>query len=209
MNNKTSRVYLPITVGITTLIVVIFAFTLFKKKSYVTEKELYAYVKNPDNGLMKEQTKDDVKFVVYYKPSDLLTAQDRNSKVTQPNSDIKTAYNDYYYFVLNFSKDNQELEASLLTTTDFSKAIQELSFGMKEHINIITNEQDTVELASYLFPRMFGSSGSTSFICAFEKEDIEKSKSFDLVFYHPMIVESPVRFNFANRDIKNTPGIKF
>ena len=212
MKNKKSGSGLAITIGIIVLIVTvaIFSFTLFKKKSHVTEKELYAYVKNPDNGLMKEQTKDDVKFVVYYKPSDLLVAQDKNSKqAQQPPSDVKMAYSDYYYFVINLSKDNQELEATLLTTTDFGKAIQELAFGMNKHISIITSEQDTIELATYLFPRMYGSTGSTSFICAFEKKDIEKSKNFDLVFYHPLIVESPVRFNYITQDIENTPGIKF
>lgn len=186
--------------------VTFFAFTSLVWKSYVSEKELFAYVKERDNGLMKEQKKDDVRFVVYYKPSDLLTAQDKHSNVIQQN---KTVYDNYYYFILNLSQSGQELEATLLTNSDFGKAIQKLAFGMREHISIITSEQDTVALAEYMFPRMYGSTGSTSFICAFEKKDIEKSKNFDLVFYNPQIVESPVKFSFITKDIKNTPRIKF
>jgi len=210
MKNKTSKKYVIAIVGLTVVLLVsVFSFTFFKRKAYVSEQELFAYLKDTDNGLMKEQKKDDVKFVVYYKPSDLLVAQDRNLKTEQTSSDVKTAYDNYYYFVVNISKNGQELEASLLTDTEFAKAIQELAFGMREHISILTSEQDTVALAEYLFPRMYGSTGSTSFICAFEKKDIEKSKNFNLVFYHPQVVDTPVKFSFLTKDIKNTPRIKF
>ncbi|WP_185152543.1 hypothetical protein [Fulvivirga aurantia] len=140
----------------------------------MTESELQTYLTDEDNNLSKTKEYRGYKATVTYRPTDLLILQENTSlEITDKQyQQLKEKYNKYYYFILSLSKDNKEALYSSQDYGQFSDLVQTLSFRMGQYTNLTTSEQDTVEVADYVFSRTYGMGNASTLMFVFDKEDI-------------------------------------
>jgi len=152
----------------------------------VTENELKEYVLEEDHKLIQKQERAGIDLSVSYRPTDLLAAQELRTKkdVSIAGVDsVRSKYRNYAYFVLNLSKGNKEVLKQMSNFGSFSNTLQTLSFDMANKVNLTTSNQDTIPVADFIYPRLYGASQSTSLLFALinkklRQASIKKNESF-------------------------------
>lgn len=135
-----------------------------------TKAQLIAYINKEQNGLKKSVESEHGQFTLSYRPNTLLPGL--------PEENLK-----YWYFILSLSNQGREYSQNFLATEQgYTKAIEQLAFGMEESSYAISNNNDTVYCAASVFPRTYGSLDSDKILLVFEKETLEKQRSFQMQF---------------------------
>jgi hypothetical protein len=176
-------------------------------KKHVSREELQAYVADSTHGLRKCRRQDDAMVEVLYRPSDLLQATNLKDTAAKPG---KAMYDSCYYFVVNLSKSDQELEVFYVNAGyDLAPTMERLAFGMQQYMYITTPAKDTIFPLDVVYPRMYGSSGRSSFMLAFKKNSFSSLDHFDFLIQDVGLEIGKSRFTYDMADIEKTPGIKF
>lgn len=186
---------------------------LFSCNSKCTPQELSEYIQEEHNGLIKVKKLGDTEVELIYKPSDFLVKQELSGKESLTEKDIlkaKENYNKGLYFTLNLSKKGQELEVGALQSPqEFSKRVQQLSFGMRERIHIKTLENDSIPLLDYIYPRMYGMTGKSTMLLVFDRAQATKGNWFDVYINGYDLGIGINKFRFQVKDIQQTPELDF
>ncbi|MEZ4945567.1 MAG: hypothetical protein R2804_08575 [Cyclobacteriaceae bacterium] len=178
---------------------------------YLSESQLQSFIANPDHGLIKTTSSNNIEVKLLYKPTDLLVAQELN---TNKNFDfelvetIRRKYENYLYFVLSLSHDNREvITPASLGQDRFSDMLQTVSFRMAQFVNITTPSMDTLTVADYAYSRTFGMARSTDLLLVFEKEKCANQPwlQFNLKEFGLGLGNQALRFDM--QDIINVPKI--
>jgi len=88
--------------------------------------------------------------------------------------------------------------------------VNELAFGMEQKVHFYTPKKDTIAMADYIYPRMYGMSGTTTLLLVYPREKKVTNKAFmtltieDLGFY-----TGEVKFKIPTKIINNEPKLKF
>ena len=176
------------------------------------EKELYGYLKDESNGLIHTWENDPFGVSVMYKPSSLLAKQELGEeKDAKKVKDVKDRYNKYAYFVLNYSYNGGELlNAFAGNRPKFSELVNQLSFGMKEQISIITDQKKKVPLADFIHSRHYGMGGGSMVLLVFNREDIlsQTNKHFKIKLKDIGIGTGNLSFTIEKENIENCPILK-
>jgi hypothetical protein len=133
-------------------------------------------------------------------------------KVSKTEIDsLRKKYNKYLYFNLSMSRNNKEL----LSTTpqnrnEFGAMVSQLAFEMGNKVHLFTENRDTIEIADFVYPRMYGMSKATTIMFVYPREE-EKLKEEYLNFTVEDIglYTEEVRFKIDIEKIKNEPILNF
>jgi hypothetical protein len=133
-------------------------------------------------------------------------------KVSKTEIDsLRKKYNKYLYFNLSMSRNNKEL----LSTTpqnrnEFGAMVSQLAFEMGNKVHLFTENRDTIEIADFVYPRMYGMSKATTIMFVYPREE-EKLKEEYLNFTVEDIglYTGEVRFKIDIEKIKNEPILNF
>lgn len=181
-------------------------------KSY-SKEELIQYVNDENHGLIKTKEFGDVKLELIYKPNDFLIQQELSSKKQfseEEIQEVKNNFNKALYFTLNVSKGGKELEMSAIQSQDqFAKRIEQLSFGMRERIQIKTSNKSEIPLLDYVYPRMYGMTGQTTMLLVFDKEQVINEEWFDVIINGSNLGIGINKFRFESNKILNTPQLDY
>ncbi|NJN25204.1 MAG: hypothetical protein HC819_04105 [Cyclobacteriaceae bacterium] len=178
----------------------------------VSEESLQEYVRETSNGLSQTVKREGIEVSAFYRPTDLIVAQDLRQKDRNAVAvrQLREKYGSYAYFVLSMSYDGKDaLYATAGSYQEFSDNLQKLSFRMPEYLYMTTSEKDTVELRDFHFSRMHGMSGSTQVLLAFEKDKIEYKEWIQLNLKEMGFGTGRVNLRFRMKDILDTPEIDF
>jgi hypothetical protein len=137
-------------------------------------------VYDTDNGLSKIIEAGDIEIRVTYRPTDLLVLQElghSNNVDTELVDQLRRKYSPRYYFVVSFSRSNNEILAG---SANFSELLQTISFRMHDVISLRTSSNHAIPLADFVYNRTFGLSNSTDLLCVFEKSEIINSDWIDV-----------------------------
>ncbi len=191
------------------LLLITLLFSCCSQKTFDSEEELLSYIKNPENGYFQQKTINGVNISLLYRPTDLLVSQELGNKTVDKKliDSLREKYSKYLYFNLSLSKGGQELLSTVPSNrNEFGAMVNQLVFGMGEKVYLYTNKRDTIPLADYVYPRIYGMSGSTSMLFVYPKEEISsntESITFSLKNIGMQIGE--VAFKFNNKNISNKP----
>lgn len=165
--------YIKITLILLTIVTAISCQT----KTFDTKEELLTYIKNPDNGYFHTKTVNGVTFSLLHRPTDLLVSQEISEHPTQREIDsLRNKYDKYLYFNLSISKNGQELLSTVpKDRNEFGAMVNTLAFGMRDYVHLVTNKKDTIEMADYVYPRMYGMSNKTTMMLVYPKDEVLKS----------------------------------
>lgn len=134
---------------------------------YVTPEELTRYVAEERNQLTKKIQVSDQLVQVTYRPADLWIYQEAGGLIMDSVT-YKTLHKRYsgrYYFILSLSIGNGEaLDPARKGLRQYGELVQTSSFGMDDHVTLITSGQDTIPVSDFMLDRTFGLSNSTDLL---------------------------------------------
>ncbi|MCL9806909.1 hypothetical protein NAT51_15340 [Flavobacterium amniphilum] len=141
-------------------------------------EDLISYVNDPDNGYRQAKTVNGIQVDLTYRPAELMVSQEQTllkNNSQEVKDSLKNKYKDYYYFLLTYTKDGNEILSTVPRTREEFNTIQNnLSFNMHKLV-CLTNRKDTLQFLDFNSPRTYGMSKSTNVLLVFKK-DHSKSK---------------------------------
>ncbi|WP_299223292.1 hypothetical protein [uncultured Aquimarina sp.] len=181
-------------------------------KTFDNKEELWNYLNNPENEYIHTKTVNGVDFSLIYKPTDLLVDQELSGETDDAKIDsLRSKYDQYLYFNLSMSKNNQELLSNVAGNKQrFGAMVNQLAFGMEQKVYLYTPKKDTIEMADYIYPRMYGMSGATTILLVYPKDSMVTNAEHmtlsieDLGFY-----TGEVKFKIPTKIFKNEIQLKF
>lgn len=167
-------------------------------------------MQEPANGLSQEKSLGSHQLRLWYKPTDLLVAQELRSRPEKDSLAVQEArgkYGRYAYFVLDISSaDGNPLYQDM---GQFSERLQTLAYRMDQYAFLTTSEQDTIPVADYNFPRLYTHSPSVSLLFAFEKDKIQQADWVDFHLNEMGLGLGKQALRLQTENIHATPQIKF
>jgi hypothetical protein len=141
-------------------------------KTFDTPEEITAYITDEDHGYNYKKTVNGVDYVLQYRPTDLLVKQELSEKYTTTEVEkLRAKYSKYLYFNLSMSKNNQELLNGLARDKQkFGQMVNDLAFGMDEKVHLYTPEKDTLAIADFIYPRMYGMTNATVIMLVYPRD---------------------------------------
>lgn len=174
------------------------------------EDELGKYVLDIDNGLIKKREVGGLNIEVYYKPTGLLVAQELDGeKDSVSYQQLYEKYGKYAYFILDLSSNNKNALYQSGSYDRFSENLQTLAFRMDQYVNLTTSALDTIPVADFIYPRLYGMSSSATVMFVFNKEKVDSSDwvSFNLSEFG--MGSGNQVFHFDVDDLKKAPRLKY
>ena len=205
---STEQIYLRREISLLLLVLLISC----SNKTFNTEEELWTYLRDESNGFVQQKTVNGYNFSLVYKPTDLLVHQELgdNAEIDEIEK-LRGKYGQYLYFNLSMSKDDKELlSVAPKTRNEFGTMVNQLAFGIGNKVHLFTQEKDTIELADFVYPRMYGMSRSTDILLVYPREErklIGGDLSFtieDLGLY-----TGEVKLKIPIKNINSEPKLKF
>ena len=138
--------------------------------------------------------------------------QEKTEETTpQEIQNLRDKYSKYLYFNLSMSKNNHELLSNVAGNKQkFGAMVNQLAFGMEQKVHLYTQKKDTIAMADYIYPRMYGMSGATTILLVYPREEKVTNKEFmtltieDLGFY-----TGEVKFKIPTTIFNNEPKLTF
>jgi len=176
---------------------------------YLNKEDLVAYTMDTDHGVLKEKKTSLYDFKVYNKPSGLLVAQELGkSQDTAKYVALNDKYNDYLYFILEFSTQEKNPLYQSGSQDVFSENLQTLSFRMNQYVNLTTSGYDTIPVLDFVYPRTFGMSRSASLMFVFNREKALKDEYLWFNLKEFGMNTGNQQFKYASADLKQVPKLK-
>lgn len=194
------------------VLIILLIATSCSNNTFNTEDELLDYLKEESNGYTHNKTVNGVDFTLTYRPTDLMVNQELGDSITSNKIEtLRNKYSKYLYFNLNMSRNNQELLNSAVgSKKEFGQMVNQLAFGMNEKVHLYTQSKDTIEMADFIYPRMYGMSKATSILFVFPrdkeslKEDVLNFTIEDIGFY-----TGEVKFKIETQKLTKQPKLAF
>jgi len=181
-------------------------------KTFDTQEEMNDFIKDEDNGYNYKKTIVGVDYVLQYRPTDLLVKQELGDEidVTQLEK-LRQKYNKYLYFNLSMSKNNQELLNGVARDkAKFGQMVNELAFGMEEKVHLYTPEKDTLAMADFIYPRMYGMSNATSIMIVYPRETKFMNQDYlNFVIEDLGLDTGDIKFKLNMQALQNQPQLRF
>ncbi len=181
------------------------------QKTLNSKGELMAYLADEENGYTQKKTINGVDFSITYRPKDLLVVQELFDEMSDFQIDsLRNKYEEYMYFNVSLSQNNQEILNNVATNgRDFGSMVNQLAFGMGDKVHLFSKTKDTIEMADYAYPRMYGMSDKTSMLFVYPRNE----QLFEYDFFHISIEDlglntGEVSFKIPTKLILQEPNLK-
>jgi hypothetical protein len=194
------------------LLLMLLLFVSSCTKSFDSAQEMNAYIAAEDNGYQYKKTVNGVDYVLQYRPTDLLVKQELGDKHDDKQVEsLRAKYHQYLYFNLSMSKNNQELLNGVARDkAKFGQMVNDLAFGMEEKVNLYTPSKDTLAMADFIYPRMYGMSNSTSIMIVYPREDkYMKQDYLNFAIQDLGLDTGEIKFKLNTQKLQNEPQLRF
>jgi hypothetical protein len=181
-------------------------------KTFDTQEEMNDYIQDEDNGYNYKKTVMGVDYVLQYRPTDLLVKQELGDKTDVTHVDkLRKKYSKYMYFNLAMSKNNQELLNGVARDkAKFGQMVNELAFGMEEKVHLYTPEKDTLTMADFIYPRMYGMSNATSIMIVYPRDSKFMTQDYlNFVIEDLGLDTGDIKFKLNTRTLQKEPQLQF
>ncbi|HEX2395377.1 MAG TPA: hypothetical protein VHI78_08525 [Bacteroidales bacterium] len=146
-----------------------------------------------------------------YKPSDLIAVQELKVIDTlskEKIQEIQKRYKQQYYFLLSISLQGKEILHSAADREWFSSMVNTLSFGMNEYVSLVNEQQDTLKLLTYNYPRMYGMSASTDILFVFERRNLNSNDILTFKIEDFGLYTGDLKFRIRVKDVNKVPHLR-
>lgn len=193
------------------LLILIVVISSCNQKTFNNETTLLDYIKDQKNGYTQHKTINGVDYTLMYRPTDMLVNQELGGKNTREEvAELRDKYSKYMYFNLSMSKNNQELlSVAPNNRNEFGAMVNQLAFGMNEKVHMYTQSKDTLEMADYIYPRMYGMSRATTMMFVYPREEALKEDYVNFTVEDLGLYTGEVKFKITTETLKNEPRLSF
>ncbi|KFF12002.1 hypothetical protein [Flavobacterium hydatis] len=181
-------------------------------KTFDTQEEMYDYIKDEDNGYCYKKTVAGVDYILQYRPTDLLVQQELGDNIDPLQIEkLRQKYSKYLYFNISMSKNNQELLNNVAgDKAKFGQMVNDLAFGIEEKLHVYTPTKDTLTMADFIYPRMYGMSNSTSIMIVYPRENkFMKQDHLNFVIEDLGLETGDIKFKLNTKALTNEPQLRF
>jgi hypothetical protein len=181
----------------------VFSFSCEKKKS-LTVAELNEYSQAPENGLVKTIEANDIDVKVFYRPKELIIAQEKKISDTIDVS----RYDSIDYFLVRLSKDNMALEDKYADNPmQYNEIVGHMSKEIGQDFSLRLGAEEFTVVESMYIPS-FGAMNYSSVLLTFKSALYYKSEDFDLVYNDSKFGIGISTLNFNIEDILSIPTLR-
>lgn len=155
------------------LFIIAMLLTSCNQKTFKNETATLDFIKEETNGYTQYKTINGVDYTLAYRPTDALVNQEIGDSITTEKvKALRNKYNKYLYFNLSMSQNNQELLSTApKNRNEFGAMVNQLAFGMNEKVHVYTPSKDTLEMADFIYPRMYGMSRATTIMFVYPRDE--------------------------------------
>ncbi|TJY37435.1 hypothetical protein E5167_05440 [Pontimicrobium aquaticum] len=180
-------------------------------KSFDDEIALLEYVNDDANGYTLRKSINGIDYTLTYRPTDILVNQELKSTDSVDINRLRDKYSKYLYFNLSMSKNNKDLLSAIpKNRNEFGAMANELLFGMKNKVHLITNKNDTIEMIDYNYPRMYGMSKATTMMFIYPRDPQYINEDYLSFTVEDLGLHTgEVNFMIMTNKIKNEPTLSF
>jgi len=179
-------------------------------RDFDTPKELIDYAADEDNGYRYTKTTNGVDYQLQYRPTDMMASQELGNQVSEASIDsLRKTYRQYMYFTLSMSKNNRELLTGVAQDKNkFGQLVNNLAFDLDKKIHLFTQQNDTIKMVDFVYPRMYDMTNNTSVLVIFERNQQKLESDFlnftieDLGF-----MTGEVSFKIKSKKLVNEPEL--
>jgi len=146
-----------------------------------------------------------------YRPTDILVKQELGDSINTGKLKIlREKYKNYMYFNLSMSMNNQELlSVAPKNRNEFGAMVNQLAFGMSEKVHVYTPSKDTLELADFIYPRMYGMSRATTIMFVYPRDEKTlKDEYINFTIEDLGMYTGEVKFKVPTDKLNNEPQLK-
>ncbi len=187
-------------------------------KDFHSEQEMYEWINDPENGLVKERITGDIKIRAKYLPPEVLVYRElsRNPGYSQQEKDSLFAYYRYTRtFILEIGtakKDEDIMFNKIHEVEEFQLRARQLNFYMGEYLSLMTGKKEYPPTLTNL-ENTYGMSTSRNIIVVFspenKKNELMEADKLTLKFDDEIFSTGINHFVFNKKEIDNIPAIKF
>jgi hypothetical protein len=180
-------------------------------KNKLDKNGLAAYIQDSDNGLRQDREIGDFKITLTYKPTDLLIEQDDPKVNNDPalREKKRKQYDQYNYFILNMSLGDKDLLYKGSSSKEqFSTSLNRLNFELADYIYATSNQKDTLSLADYYVPNLYGMGGITQILLVFPKQRNQTPGNIEVTIKEMGFGIGTQKFQFKQDDLEKVSGLK-
>lgn len=181
-------------------------------KTFDTREQMHDYIEEEANGYHLKKTIQGVDYVLQYRPTDLMVEQELGDQANQTQVDkLRQKYNQYLYFNLSMSKDGQEILNGVAgDRAKFGQMVNDLAFGMEEKVHLYTPTKDTLTMADFIYPRMYGMSNATSIMIVYPRDKKYMNQDYLNFTIEDLGLDTgEVKFKIATEKLNNEPKLNF
>ncbi|WP_136667696.1 hypothetical protein [Flavobacterium sp. H122] len=181
-------------------------------KSFDTQEEMTVYITDEDNGYQYKKTVNGVDYTLQYRPTDLLVQQELPEKHTPKQiEDLRKQYGKYLYFNLSMSKNDQELLNGLARDKQrFGQMVNQLAFEMDQKVHLYTPEKDTLTMADFIYPRMYGMTDATTIMIVYPRDKKYLNNDYLNFTIEDLGFDTgEIKFKVETNKLQNEPQLRF
>lgn len=194
------------------LLLIVMLFSSCRNESFDNAEELAAYIADEENGYCYKKEVNGVNYMLQYRPTDLLVQLEMGDSISEPMiQELRDKYNKYMYFNLTMSLNDKELLSNVVRDKQqFGQMVNDLAFNMDAKVHLYTPDKDTLEMADFVYPRMYGMTNASTILIVYPKD-----KEFLLEDYFNFTIEDlgldtgEVKFKIITKPLRNEPIIRF
>lgn len=194
------------------LIIVAMLFIGCNQNRFSNEVALLEYVKEESNGYTQHKKVNGVDFTLMYRPTDMLVKQELTDESDKEKlKQLRDKYSKYLYFNLSMSVNNQELlSAAPKNRNEFGQMVNQLAFGMNEKVHMYTPEKDTLEMADFIYPRMYGMGKATTIMLVYPRDEKAlKNQYLNITIEDLGLYTGEVKFKVPADKLREEPELQF
>lgn len=178
-------------------------------KSSVSVSEYFTYIKNPNNGLLRESEFSDYRMAVQYKPAEYGALLNLGPSTISDSTFKEETRNlsSWSCFEVRFSgKDGNEfLKSGIRSENEYFFRVEHLSSRIIEDFKLVT-AGDTLDCAIHHYERNYGLTQEAVVHLAFVAE--EQNKNDLLLIYNDRFLDvGQVKFRFKANDLRKIPSV--
>lgn len=172
--------------------------TLFSCRQKIQSRgELLRYLKNKDNGLLKEDRKMNVITSATYVPTQLLSGKGLN---IQDTIEIPASRLRKMCFIIHFSSRGKEL-LNQLSMDFYSDILQTLSFRMMPLISLKLADNQVISPVDCFLQQTYGLSSANELMVIFNSDRIDLSNEYKLIISEFGLGIGELKYKFSRSDI--------
>lgn len=185
-------------------------FSSCSTKTFDTTEEIFSFITEEEYGYRYSKEINGVNYTLQYRPTDVMVQQELGVDRSKEQVELlRKKYSKYLYFNLSMSLSGKELLSNVVRDkAQFGQMVNDLAFNMDEKVHFFTPEKDTLTMADFVYPRMYGATNATTILIVYPRDEKKMQEGYLNFTIEDLGLDTgEVRFKVQTKPLKNEPKL--